>query len=71
MPCNIAQIGLLIHVQLLSSSGLSLVYTEQNLVDIVWEEHCRPKPPSEGLIVMDVSYTGQSFAVCFNENFNK
>lgn len=46
-------------LQALSAAGLSLVSTETNLVDQVWEDHGRPDPPNEGLIVMDMSYTGQ------------
>lgn len=45
----------------LSAAGLSLVSTETNLVDQVWEDHGRPDPPNEGLIVMDMSYTGKSW----------
>lgn len=46
-------------LQALSAAGLSLVLTETNLVHQVWEDHGRPDPPNEGLIVMDMSYTGQ------------
>lgn len=46
-------------LQALSAAGLTLVSTETNLVDQVWEDHGRPDPPNEGLIVMDMSYTGQ------------
>ncbi|KAL9982844.1 hypothetical protein ACROYT_G004953 [Oculina patagonica] len=47
--------------QALSSAGLSLVFTEKNLVDLVWEDHSRPDPPTEGLMVMDISFTGKDW----------
>lgn len=46
--------------QSLSAAGLSLVYAEKNLVDLVWADHNRPDPPFEGLMVLDISFTGQS-----------
>lgn len=48
--------------QELSAAGLSLVFTEKNLVDHVWQDHCRPDPPNEGVMVLDVSFTGFSVA---------
>ena len=45
-------------LQALSSGGLSLVFTEKNLIDQVWEEHGRPDPPTDGLMVLDISFTG-------------
>ncbi|XP_068708734.1 xaa-Pro aminopeptidase 1-like [Montipora foliosa] len=48
------------HQELLSA-GLSLVFTEKNLVDLVWEDHDRPDPPNEGLMVLDISFTGKSW----------
>lgn len=47
--------------QVLFSAGLSLVFTEKNLVDLVWEDHSRPDPPTAGLMVMDISFTGKSW----------
>ncbi|KAK2558538.1 Xaa-Pro aminopeptidase 1 [Acropora cervicornis] len=48
-------------LQELSAAGLSLVFTEKNLVDLVWEDHGRPDPPSEGLMVLDIAFTGKSW----------
>ena len=45
-------------LQELSAAGLSLVFTEKNLVDLVWEDHGRPDPPNEGLMVLDIAFTG-------------
>lgn len=45
-------------MQELSAAGLSLVFTEKNLVDLVWEDHGRPDPPNEGLMVLDIAFTG-------------
>ncbi|XP_020627596.1 BTB/POZ domain-containing protein KCTD9-like [Orbicella faveolata] len=42
--------------QVLLSAGLSLVFTEKNLVDLVWEDHSRPDPPMAGL--MNCNLTG-------------
>lgn len=53
-------------MQVLLSAGLSLVFTEKNLVDLVWEEHSRPDPPTAGLMVMDISFTGQCY--CQKQN---
>lgn len=47
--------------QELSAAGLSLVFTEKNLVDHVWRDHCRPDPPNEGVMVLDMSFTGKSW----------
>ncbi|XP_015747248.1 PREDICTED: xaa-Pro aminopeptidase 1-like, partial [Acropora digitifera] len=48
-------------LQELSTAGLSLVFTEKNLVDLVWEDHGRPDPPNEGLMVLDIAFTGKSW----------
>ena len=45
-------------LQELSAAGLSLVFTEKNLIDLVWEDHGRPDPPNEGLMVLDIAFTG-------------
>ncbi|XP_032229694.1 xaa-Pro aminopeptidase 1 isoform X1 [Nematostella vectensis] len=45
----------------LRSAGLTLVHTETNLVDIVWEKHDRPCPPSDGVMPLGLSYTGKSW----------
>nr|XP_058958325.1 xaa-Pro aminopeptidase 1-like isoform X1 [Pocillopora verrucosa] len=45
----------------LSAAGLSLVYAEKNLVDLVWADHNRPDPPFEGLMVLDISFTGKTW----------
>ncbi|XP_015776757.1 PREDICTED: xaa-Pro aminopeptidase 1-like, partial [Acropora digitifera] len=48
-------------LQELSAAGLSLVFTEKNLIDLVWEDHGRPDPPNEGLMVLDIAFTGKSW----------
>lgn len=40
------------------SAGLSLVAIETNLVDIIWEKYDRPSPPSDGVSVLGIEYTG-------------
>lgn len=47
--------------QSLSAAGLSLVYAEKNLVDLVWAGHNRPDPPFEGLMVLDILFTGKTW----------
>ena len=44
------------------------MFTETNLVDQVWEDHGRPDPPNEGLVVMDISFTGM-LAACLGFRF--
>ena len=55
-------------MQELSTAGLSLVFTEKNLVDLVWEDHGRPDPPNEGLMVLDIAFTGCTLCPCLSEN---
>lgn len=45
----------------LESNGVSLVKSNQNLVDIVWKDHDKPDPPSNEVIVHDLKYSGKAW----------